>query len=152
MKTDDDEITSEQDLDLSLTGRTLRVYWFLLKVKEPVNRKDVQRGVKLSSASLAEYHLKKLIELGLVEKQLHGDYVVTKIVRVGVTRFYINIRNSLIPRFALYSSFYLVILVCSLFFLANFPPDIFFLVICVILFGLVTSIFELIILLKSTRF
>jgi len=118
MKTDDDEITSEQDLDLSLTGRTLRVYWFLLKVKEPVNRKDVQRGVKLSSASLAEYHLKKLIELGLVEKQLHGDYVVTKIVRVGVTRFY----------------------------------DIFFLVICVILFGLVTSIFELIILLKSTRF
>ena len=151
MNIDEETTASEQELDLILTGRTLKVYWFLIKMKKPVGRKDVQRGAKLSSASLAEYHLKKLVELGLVEKLPHGDYFVTKIVRVGVTRFYINIRNNLIPRFALYSSFYLVVLVCSLFFITNLPPDISFLTVSVILFGLATSIFELAILLKSTQ-
>ncbi len=150
MKIDEETTASEQELDLILTGRTLRVYWFLLKMKKPVGRKDVQRGAKLSSASLSEYHLKKLTKLGLVEKLPHGDYVVTKIVRVGVARFYINIRNNLIPRFALYSSFYLIILFFSLFFLTNLSTDATFLIMSVVVFGLATSIFELIILLKST--
>jgi len=150
MITEEGTTASQEELDMVLTGRTLKVYWFLLKMKKPLGRKEVQRGAKLSSASLAEYHLKKLVELGLVEKLIHGDYMVTKVVRVGVTRFYLNIRNSLIPRFALYSCFYLIVLVCSLFFISSLSPDIVFLITSVILFGIVTSIFELVILLKST--
>ena len=151
MGIEEETAVSQRELDLALTGRTLNVYWFLLKKKQPLGRKEVQRGAKLSSASLAEYHLKKLVDLGLVEKLPHGDYVVSKIVRVGVARFYLNIRNSFIPRFALYSSFYIIVLFCSLFFISSLSPDLVFLIMSVILFGILTSIFELLTLLKSTQ-
>lgn len=35
-----------------------------------------------------------------------GQYAIVEVVRVGVARFYVQIRNSMIPRFALYASFY----------------------------------------------
>ncbi|TET08873.1 MAG: hypothetical protein E3J86_09800 [Candidatus Thorarchaeota archaeon] len=140
----------EPDIELQLTGRTLRVYWFLLKEKKPADRKSVQRGANLSTPSLAEYHLRKLMDLGLVNKLAHGDYFVTKTVRVGVTRFYFKFRNSLVPRFALYSSFYLIILIFSFLVLRNMTGDVAFLILSVVIFGLVTSIFELLTLIRST--
>ncbi|MFW9788161.1 MAG: hypothetical protein ACFFE2_12075 [Candidatus Thorarchaeota archaeon] len=140
----------EQDMEFQLTGRTLKVYWFLLKERKPVDRKVVQKGTGLSAPSLAEYHLRKLMDLGLVDKLAHGDYVVTKTVRVGITRFYFKFRNSLVPRFALYSSFYLILLTYTVIILNRVTNDVAFLFLSILLFGVVTSLFELMTLIRSS--
>ncbi len=137
-------------IELDLTGRTLSVYWYLLQSKEPLGRLEVQRGVKLSSASLAEYHLKKLIAMGLVEKNVHGEYAICRTVQVGVMRFYTIIRSNMIPRFLLYISFYVSILVALLVLFNNIPQSSMFLIVAILIFGIGTSIFESVILVRTS--
>ena len=49
----------------ALSGTTLKVYRFLYKQgARPVSLHDIQRGLKLSSASLAQYHVRKLLDAG----------------------------------------------------------------------------------------
>ena len=55
-------------LNLSLRGRTLRAYLFILKSPKPVGVRELQRSLGLSSPSVAYHHLDKLIRLGLIEK------------------------------------------------------------------------------------
>jgi predicted transcriptional regulator len=50
-----------------IRGNTLKVYLYLLK-HGPSELKDIQRGLNLSSASLASYHLGKLLETGFVKQ------------------------------------------------------------------------------------
>jgi hypothetical protein len=59
-------------------GNTLKIYLYLLK-QGPSELRDIQRGVNLSSASLASYHLGKLSEAGFVKQDVHGRYLA----RVG---------------------------------------------------------------------
>ena len=42
-----------------LRGKTLEVYRYLLKSKNPVGIREVQRSLDLSTPSLASYHLNK---------------------------------------------------------------------------------------------
>lgn len=46
-----------------LKGTTLEVYRFLLKSNKPVGAREIQRNLKLSTPSLAVYHLSKLGKL-----------------------------------------------------------------------------------------
>jgi len=141
---------SNNDLELNLTGRTLRVYWYLLQNKGPHGRLEVQRGTKLSSSSLAEYHLKKLVGMGLVEKNVHGEYAICKTVQVGVMRFYAMYKSNMIPRFLLYISFYITMLVAFLLFFNNLPLSGVFLITAILVFAITTSLAESVILLKAT--
>jgi predicted transcriptional regulator len=59
-----------------IRGNTLRVYLHLVK-NGPCELRDVQRGVGLSSASLASYHLGKLIASGHARQDELGAYVAT---------------------------------------------------------------------------
>ncbi|MCL6579066.1 MAG: winged helix-turn-helix domain-containing protein [Candidatus Bathyarchaeota archaeon] len=61
-----------------LRGLTLKVYRFILKNNKPVGIREVQRALKLSSPTLALYHINKLEEAGLVKKHLNG-YVADRI-------------------------------------------------------------------------
>jgi predicted transcriptional regulator len=54
-------------------GNALKVYLYLLR-HGPSELRDVQRGVGLSSASLASYHLGKLSEVGFVVQDERGRY------------------------------------------------------------------------------
>lgn len=63
----------------SLKGTTLRVYRHLFKAGKPVSVGDIRRGLDLSSVSVAQYHVKKLLELGLIREE-QGGYVVDKVV------------------------------------------------------------------------
>lgn len=128
--------------DSDLAGKTLQVYWYMLKHREALSLRDIQRGAGISSASLAAYHLRKLQGLGLVETSQDGDYVVRQEVQVGVTRFYVNIRRTMVPRFALYASFYLAIVALSVLLLPGAPPYLMILLAAVALFGVLTSVFE----------
>lgn len=141
---------SQNDIELDLTGRTLRVYWHILQSKEPLGRLEVQRRAKLSSASLAEYHLKKLIAMGLVDKNPHGEYTICRTVQVGVMRFYTIFRSNMIPRFFLYISFYISVLAALLVFFNNIPQSSMFLISAILIFGIGTSIFETVILMRTS--
>jgi len=50
---------SEEDV---LKGTTLRVYRLIYRQGRPMGVHDVQRGLQLSSPSVAQYHIKKLLE------------------------------------------------------------------------------------------
>jgi DNA-binding transcriptional ArsR family regulator len=85
----------------ALTGTTLKVYRYLYKAGRPQTMHDVQRGLNLSSISVAQYHVKKLLEAGLVKQEEDG-YVVDRIVFENTIR----IRRSLIPFKVAYSVFF----------------------------------------------
>jgi len=102
---------SEKEADLSraeseLRGSTLRVYWYLFKKGEGVGVREVQRALGMSSPSTALHHLDKLRELGLIEKDRFGQYVMLKEVKVGVLRFFMRFGTLVLPRYLFYAAFF----------------------------------------------
>jgi predicted DNA-binding transcriptional regulator len=83
---------SDEGADYVLKGTTLRVYRCLYRAGTPMGIHDVQRALKLSSPSVAEYHIKKLVRAGLAKEGQNG-YTVDKVVFENVIR----IRRTVIP-------------------------------------------------------
>jgi predicted DNA-binding transcriptional regulator len=83
---------SEDQTDYVLKGTTLRVYRCLYRAGAPMGIHDVQRALKLSSPSVAEYHIKKLVRAGLAKAEQNG-YTVDKVVFENVIR----VRRTVIP-------------------------------------------------------
>jgi predicted DNA-binding transcriptional regulator len=92
-----------------LTGTSLKVYRFIYKQSRPVGIHDVQRGVGLSSSSVASYHVKKLLDEGLLRQEGSG-YIVDRIVFENMIR----IGQSLIPYQVGFTSFFATTLVLLL--------------------------------------
>lgn len=92
-----------------LKGLTTKVYKFVLKRGRPTGIREVQRGLKLSSPTLASYHLKKLEEAGLLKQNPEG-YIVDRVFLRNLIRF----RRMLIPRYFFYSIFFLLALALEL--------------------------------------
>jgi nitrate reductase gamma subunit len=80
-----------------LTGNTAQVYRYAIKQRKPIGVREVQRALKLSSPTLAAYHLDKLEEAGLL-KQTPEGYVVDKLVLDNFVRF----RQLLLPKYLFY--------------------------------------------------
>ncbi len=89
----------------------------MLKSSKPVGVREVQRALKLSSPSLAAYHLSKLEEAGFL-KQDKGEYSVNKVFLESMIR----IMHFLIPRYLFYSIFGVSALIIELTLLK--PPTI----------------------------
>jgi hypothetical protein len=86
-----------------LVGSTLRAYWsLLLKRRESIGLREIQRELGFSSPSSAVYQLAKLTQLGLVEKDNLGDYVVRRTVKVGILRDFFFVRGTAIARNEVY--------------------------------------------------
>ena len=98
-----------------LRGLTLKVYKYILQNNKPVGIREVQRGLNLSSPTLALYHMNKLEEAGLIKKGADG-YVADRIILQNLIR----LRRVLIPR----NFFYMIFLITSLVMLIVFlrPP------------------------------
>ena len=94
-------------VNAELRGNTLRVYVYALK-KDRVGVREVQRALGLSNPSLAQYHLNKLNELGLLREQ-NGEYEIVTEVKVDVMRDFLRIGTSLIPRFVFYAVFFTIV-------------------------------------------
>jgi len=102
-------------IESELKGKTLLVYWYLLKHKgSAVGVREVQRRLGFSSPSVAAYHLDKLVSLGLVEKNRLGEYAISKELRVGVLRFFTRLGRVLLPRYLFYSVFFTTMLLTYL--------------------------------------
>ncbi len=98
----------EEDAEDVLRGTTLRVYKFVLS-NGAVGIREVQRGLKLSSPTLASYHLDKLVKAGLVKQTMEG-YEADRLL----LRNMIRLRGTLIPRYFFYSIFSISALILEL--------------------------------------
>ena len=102
--------------DYVLKGTTLRIYRLLFRTGSPMGLHSVQRSLKLSSTSVAEYHIKKLLNAGLVQEK-EGGYVVNRVVFENILR----IRKTLIPLQIAYLAFFLSTMTILLVFFRPVP-------------------------------
>jgi hypothetical protein len=105
---------SNGELERRLSGRTLQVYLYLQKRKEPAGIREVQRELGLSSPSVAEYQAEKLVEMGLAGRDSHGRVFVTRRVKVRATASYVNFGRFTVPRLAFYATIFTAITILYL--------------------------------------
>jgi hypothetical protein len=94
------------ELDRKLQGRTLQVYLYLQKKKEPSGIREVQRDLELSSPSVAEYQVEKLAEMGIAARDDHGRVYIVKRVKPKALQSYVNFGRFTVPRLAFYASIF----------------------------------------------
>jgi DNA-binding transcriptional ArsR family regulator len=108
---------SSEDVEDILKGLTLRVYRYVLRNNKETGVREVQRALKLSSPTLAVYHLEKLEQAGLIKRGASG-YVVDRVYLRNLIRF----RRLLIPRYFFYTLFFWLAAIAEL---TVFRPAIF---------------------------
>jgi len=94
-----------------LTKTGMRTYLFLIKTGKPVGPREVMRGAKLTSPSVAYRNLQKLIDLDLVHKDNYSNYVVKEKITING---YVWIRKHLVPRFIIFGIVFLVALIIEI--------------------------------------
>jgi hypothetical protein len=91
-----------------IKGNTLKVYLYLLR-HGPSELRDIQRGVGLSSPSLASYHLGKLSEAGFVTQNEYGVYSAVKEASDRVLEGYLRIGSAIVPQFFFFSLLFTIL-------------------------------------------
>jgi len=87
-----------------IEGTTFKVYLYLVKEAKPSGPRDAMRGTALSSPSVAYRHLQKLEDLGLIQKNNYGQYIVKE---KQTFKGYFWVGRNLMPRLVFYSFFFL---------------------------------------------
>lgn len=95
-----------QKVTNELRGNTLRIYLYALR-QGSVGVREVQRSLGLSNASLAQYHINKLAEMGLLKEE-GGEYRVVGEVKVDVLKDFTRLGRILVPRFVFYGMLFTV--------------------------------------------
>jgi len=93
-----------------ITGNALRVYLHLIK-HGPCELREVQRGVGLSTASLASYHLNRLIEAGYVKQDGEGRYVAVKEASSDILAGYSKIGTAIVPQLLFFAVLFTIVTV-----------------------------------------
>ncbi|MFQ6064000.1 MAG: hypothetical protein ACE5L6_00850 [Candidatus Bathyarchaeia archaeon] len=105
-----DQQPTEELIASQLKGNTLRVYWHLLNnPQNATGPRQIQRALDFSSPALADYHLKKLETIGLVEKK-RGEYRLIRHVDVGILKQFIRLGTHILPRHLLYATLFTTLL------------------------------------------
>jgi len=92
-----------------LVGTSRRIYYYLLRQNRPITARQIQRDLNISSISVVNYHLKKLLEKGLVEETERG-YIIKKVIDKNL----IKLRSLILPKSAFFASFFITSLIISL--------------------------------------
>lgn len=106
----------------SISAASWNVYLYVLTSTEPVGVREVWRELKLSSPSLAQYHMNRLLELGMITQTGEGKYVASEERRVEALRGFLLLHGKLVPRLVFYGALIAGLLV---FYLMAWPirPD-----------------------------
>lgn len=91
-----------------IRGNTLKAYLFLLK-HGPSELREVQRGIELSSPSLASYHLGKLVEAGYVGQDEQGKYFAVKDASTKVLEGYSKVGSAVVPQLFFFSLLFTIL-------------------------------------------
>jgi len=87
---------------IKLTRIAMRIYMHLVRSKEPLGVREIARALHLSPSTV-HYHLKRLEELSLIQKEGDG-YRVKEIVN---PEEFVIIGRALVHRLTIYSFFFL---------------------------------------------
>ena len=128
----------DTDYNTILKGTTYRVYRYILKQRKPVGISDVQKSLGLSSSSVSEYHIKKLLKVGLIREE-QGGYIVDKVVFENVIR----IRRVALPAQTAYVFFFATTLLLFLILRPKDLDSIYFLAIVVNAVAFSISVYDL---------
>ena len=129
---------AKESMAAELKGNTLRVYWYLVQCQgNCAGPRQIQRELGFKSPALAVYHLDKLLDLGLVRKDM-GEYQIKEIVDVGVLKQFMKVGSFMIPRYITYAT---MISVLFVFFLTQFRDLNFYSLFALIFGSLSTGIF-----------
>ena len=109
-----DEAPDSGKIEEQLKGKTLQVYTYMIKRKEPVGVREVQRDLLFSSPSVANYHIEKLVQLALVSQDEYGRYYVVQKVQVGVLQAFVNIGGLAVPRLLFFAAFFTTMFIAYL--------------------------------------
>ena len=90
------------DSEVKLSRTAARIYFYLVKRKEPIGVRDIARELKLPPSTVY-YNLKRLEELGLIQREGTG-YSVKKILKPDEI---VIIKGFFIHRLIVYSFFFL---------------------------------------------
>ena len=91
-----------------IKGNALKVYLYLLR-HGPSELRDIQRGVGLSSPSLASYHLGMLSEAGFVTQNEYGIYSAVKEASDRVLEGYSRIGPAIVPQFFFFALLFTIL-------------------------------------------
>ncbi|KON34601.1 hypothetical protein AC477_00245 [miscellaneous Crenarchaeota group-1 archaeon SG8-32-1] len=91
-----------------LNATAMRTYIFLIKTGKPVGPREVMRGAKLTSPSVAYRNLQKLIDMNLVQKDNFSNYIIKEKIAI---KGYIWIGKNLIPQFIIFGLIFLAALI-----------------------------------------
>ena len=87
---------------IRLSDNALRIYVYMItNKKRMVGPREIQRAMGFSSPSSATFHLKKLVEMGLIQED-RGEYYIDTIKRVGILTNFFIIGRVLIPKDLIY--------------------------------------------------
>ena len=117
-------------VNAELEGTTFTVYSYVVKESKPVGPREVMRGANLSSPSVAYRHLQKLEDLGLLEKNEKGRYIIKEKAKISG---YLWIGKTLVPRLIFYSLFFTgllgteIVAIAIRYFVYGLFPDMLFL-------------------------
>jgi predicted DNA-binding transcriptional regulator len=121
-----------------LRGTTLKVYRYMYKAGRAVRINEIHRALGLSSPSVAQYHVRKLLQFGLIREEQDG-YVVDRVVFSNIIR----VRRVSIPYHVAYAVFFAASLIALLTFFR--PSTIgagYFFALLVITVGVLLSVYE----------
>ncbi|MCS7132574.1 MAG: hypothetical protein N3F65_03185 [Nitrososphaeria archaeon] len=90
----------------NLRGKTLQAYLYMIRKRDAIGVRELQRALGFSSPSVAHHHLEKLREMGLISRDEVGRYRVSEKVDVGVLKMFVIIGGKLVPRFLFYAVFF----------------------------------------------
>jgi len=107
----------------AIRGNTVRVYLFVLR-NGPCDLRDVQHGLKLSTPSLAFYHLSRLVESGYVKRTEDGKYVVLADISADLLDGYVRFGRRIIPQLFFITLIFTGILAYYLWLVWKLPLDV----------------------------
>ena len=99
-----------------LSGTAWDIYLYILTSDKPAGIREIWRALNMSSPSLVQYHVNKLLEMKLIEPTTDGKYQANDIERMGTLRNFVMLRGRLVPRLVFYGALLLGILIMYLLF------------------------------------
>lgn len=87
-----------------ISGTTWEVYLYILTSERSQGVREIWRGLNLSTPSLAQYHVNKLLDLELIEVTSEGKYRANEGERMDALRSFIILRGKLVPRLVFYGT------------------------------------------------
>jgi hypothetical protein len=98
-------------LIFQLGETTWKVLLAILSLNRPIGPRELSKRLHMSSPSVGLYHLEKLNEHNILEKNTHGEYQVREDVDLGFLENFLFFEQLAIPRFMFYAAFFTGLLV-----------------------------------------